>query len=261
MFPAYRRWRRQQIAANFEVDDAAWQQVEARLPFLDFHSPPERCRRRGLTHKFLAEKQTPGAAGLAVDNAMRLAIGLQACLPILNLGLDAYSDWVGNIVYPGDFVIPRNDVDAAGVVHEYDDAVLGEAWRGGPVVISWFDDADQTEGINVVLHEFAHKLDMRNGEPDGIPPLPAGMDAGSWARDFSDAYADLCRRVDEGEDTPLDPYATENPGEFFAVMSEAFFETPLLLQLEYPDVYAQLARFYRLDPASGELRLSKAGHA
>lgn len=261
MFPAYRRWRRQQIAANFEVDEATWQRVESRLPFLDFLEPAERARLRILTLEFLAEKQIAGAGGLEVDNAMRLAIGLQACLPILNLGLDAYSDWVGIIVYPGDFVIPRNDVDAAGVVHEYDDAVLGEAWRGGPVVISWFDDADQTEGINVVLHEFAHKLDMRNGEPDGMPPLPAGMDAGSWARDFSDAYADLCRRVDEGEDTPLDPYATENPGEFFAVMSEAFFETPLLLQLEYPDVYAQLARFYRLDPASGELRMSKAGHA
>ncbi len=261
MFPAYRRWRRQQIAANFEVDESAWQRVESRLPFLDFLEPAERARLRILTLEFLAEKQIAGAGGLEVDNAMRLAIGLQACLPILNLGLDAYSDWVGIIVYPGDFVIPRNDVDAAGVVHEYEESVLGEAWRGGPVVISWFDDADQTEGINVVLHEFAHKLDMRNGEPDGMPPLPADMDAGNWARDFSDAYADLCRRVDEGEDTPLDPYATENPGEFFAVMSEAFFETPLLLQLEYPDVYAQLARFYRLDPASGELRMSKAGHA
>lgn len=261
MFTAYRRWRRQQTAASFEVDDPTWQRVEATLPFLDFLEPDERGRLRALTLEFLADKQIAGARGLELDNDMRLTIALQACLPILNLGLDAYDDWVGIVVYPGDFVVPRNVTDDAGVVHEYEDPVLGEAWQGGPVVISWFDDANDMDGINVVIHEFAHKLDMRSGEPDGMPQLAPGMDAREWAREFSDAYADLCSRIDQAEETPLDPYATESPAEFFAVMSEAFFETPLLLQQEYPNVYAQLARYYRLDPALGELRMSEAGHA
>lgn len=261
MFSAYRRWRRRQTAASFAVERATWERVEARLPFLDFLEPAERSRLRALTLEFLAEKEIAGARGLQIDNDMRLAIALQACLLILNIGLEAYGDWVGIVVYPGDFVIPRNMIDDAGVVHEYEDAVLGEAWLGGPVMISWFDDPNRTEGINVVLHEFAHKLDMRGGEPTGIPPLPAEMNAGEWAHDFGEAYADLCRRVDEGEDTPLDPYATESPAEFFAVMSEAFFETPMLLQEEYPHVYGQLARYYRTDPARGEQRLAEAGHA
>lgn len=261
MFSAYRRWRRQQMAASFEVDDSTWQRVEFNLPFLDFLDPGERTCLRKLTLEFLAEKQIAGAHGLVVANEMRLTIALQACLPILNLGLDVYSDWVGIVVYPGDFLIPRNEIDGAGVVHEYDDPVLGEAWQGGPVLISWFDDADELDGVNVVIHEFAHKLDMRTGEADGMPALHGEMDARRWARDFSDAYADFCTRVDQGEDTPLDPYGAEHPAEFFAVTSEAFFETPLLLRAEYPEVYAQLTGFYRLDPALGEARMIEAGHA
>lgn len=261
MFSTYRRWRRQQTAASFEVDESTWQRVEATLPFLDFLEAGGRRRLRELTLEFLAEKQIAGAHGLEVANEMRLAIALQACLPILNLGLDAYSDWVGIVVYPGDFVIPRNEIDAAGVVHEYDEAVVGEAWQGGPVLISWFDDANELDGVNVVIHEFAHKLDMRTGRADGMPALHGDMDARRWARVFGDAYADFCARVDSGELTPLDPYGAEHPAEFFAVASEAFFETPLELREAYPDVYAQLAAYYRLDPAQGERRLLTAGHA
>ena len=261
MFSTYRKWRRQQTAASFEVDESTWQRVEVSLPFLDFLEPAERSRLRTLALEFLAEKEIAGARGLEVGDDMRLAIALQACLPILNLGLDAYDDWVGIVVYPGDFVIPRNEIDDSGVVHEYDDPVLGEAWQGGPVLVSWFDDANELDGVNVVIHEFAHKLDMRNGEPDGMPALHREMDTRQWAQDFGDAYADFCTRVDEGEDTPLDPYAAEHPAEFFAVASEAFFEMPLLLREEYPEVYAQLAMYYRLDPAQGEARMLKAGHA
>jgi Mlc titration factor MtfA (ptsG expression regulator) len=99
-----------------------------------------------------------------------------------------------------------------------------------------------------VIHEVAHKLDMRDGAPNGCPPLHAGMSYQAWAAAFSEAYADLCRRVDAEEETPIDPYATESPAEFFAVLSEAFFECPDLVQGEYPDVYTQLVGFYRQDP-------------
>jgi Mlc titration factor MtfA (ptsG expression regulator) len=134
-------------------------------------------------------------------------------------------------------------------VHEYDDPVLGEAWEGGPVLLSWFDDPDEPGDVNVVIHEFAHKLDMSNGDVDGMPALHADMRCEDWIAAFAPAYDDFCRRVDAGEDTAIDPYAASHPSEFFAVASEVFFEAPDLLLDEYPAVYAQLRRFYRQDPA------------
>ena len=235
-----------------EVPAVQWQRVERTLPFLDHLPADDRVRLRELALEFLRRKEFHGAQGLALDDDMLLAIALQACLPILNIGLQAYDGWVGVVVYPGDFVIPRRTVDEAGVLHEYDDEVLGEAWEGGPVLIAWFGHEGGPPGVNVVIHEFAHKLDMGNGEVDGYPALPADMPPAAWAAAFKPAYDDFCRRVDDGEDTALDPYGAEHPSEFFAVMSEAFFETPRLLRGEYPAVYAQLSRYYRQDPAAFE---------
>ncbi|MBS0544460.1 MAG: zinc-dependent peptidase [Proteobacteria bacterium] len=239
------------------IPDALWRRVEAALPFLDFLGADERLRLRDLARGFLAEKEFHGAQGLRLTDEMLLGIALQACLPILNKGLDAYRSWVGVIVYPGDFVIPRHEMDEDGVVHEYDDEVLGEAWEGGPVVLSWFPGHLAPDGVNVVIHEFAHKLDMENGGADGFPRLPAGMSREAWAGVFSSAYEAFCDDVDAGRDTVLDPYAAESPGEFFAVASEAFFETPAILSEDHPDVYAQLAAFYGSDPAAGERRLDE----
>jgi hypothetical protein len=136
------------------------------------------------------------------------------------------------------------------VVHEGDEVYAGEAWLHGPVILSWADiaESEYADGVNVVIHEFAHKLDMLNGSANGYPPLHRGMDRRSWSEAFSAAYRDLCARVDGGEDSIIDPYASQSPGEFFAVLSEAFFELPDVVQSEYPRVYAQLAQFYRQDP-------------
>jgi hypothetical protein len=152
------------------------------------------------------------------------------------------------VVYPGDFRVRRRDVDEAGVVHEWDDDLAGEAMPGGPVVISW-DAAAHDPYINVVIHEFAHKLDMVNGAADGLPPLHAGMDARLWAAAFKEAYDGFCDALERGQDTWLDPYAAEHPSEFFAVISEAFFEHPAQTRRRYPAVYEQLKLFYRQDPA------------
>lgn len=240
------------------IPDALWARVEARLPLLDFLDPADRKRLRLMAHGFLAEKQFHGAQGLVLTDEIMLGIAVQACLPVLNIGLQAYRGWVGIIVYPGDFIVPRKDMDDAGVVHEYDDEVLGEAWEGGPVLVSWFGEDDAPAGVNVVIHEFAHKLDMENGGVDGLPPLPEHMSRRDWAAAFTPAYETLCAQVDAGEHTALDPYATEHPGEFFAVASEAFFETPGVLQAAFPAVYAQLSSYYGLDPAAGEARLRGA---
>lgn len=248
MFKAWRAWRRRRAAARLGITTQQWAAAEYPLPFLDRLQPDERSRLRQLAAEFIAAKEWSGARGLTLTPAMQLSIALQACLPILNLGLDWYRGWVGIVVYPGDFVIPRRLVDADGVMHEYDDPVLGEAWEGGPVLLSWFENLDEIGDVSIVIHEFAHKLDMTNGATDGMPALHADMRRQDWITAFAPAYEDFCRRVDAGEDTAIDPYAAENPSEFFAVASEVFFEAPALLSAEYPDVYAQLADFYRQDP-------------
>ena len=232
------------------VDEMQWQRVEATLPFLEHLVPDDRLRLREMALAFLESKQFHGAQGLELDDDMLLAIALQACLPVLHIGLQAYDGWVGVIVYPGDFVIPRQIVDDAGVLHEYEDEVLGEAWEGGPVLLSWFTGDEAPEGVNVVIHEFAHKLDMENGGVDGLPRLRPGMSRRQWAEVFEQAYEDFCAEVERGADTAIDPYGAEHPGEFFAVVSEVFFEAPLVLQARFPAVYDQLVRFYGLDPAA-----------
>lgn len=240
-------WRRRQ-AAQLEIPAALWDEVEAGLSFLDHLKPEERIRLRQLAREFIAEKEWSGAQGLRLTPHIQLAIALQACLPILHLGLAWYAGWVGIVVYPGDFLIPRQMIDENGVAHEFDDQVMGEAWYGGPVLISWFEHPEDTEGINVVIHEFAHKLDMKSGEADGMPPLHAGMSRQQWIDVMSRAFRDFRQRVDSGVETALDPYGAELPSEFFAVTSEAFFETPELLNSQYPEVYEQLQGFYCQNP-------------
>jgi Mlc titration factor MtfA (ptsG expression regulator) len=270
MIGLLRNWWQRVVPVRAKVNDEDWVAAEAHLPFLGHLDANERRRLRELAREFLDQKEWSAAPGLTLIPAIQLSIALQACLPILNLGLERYRGWVGIVVYAGDFVIPRNFIDDAGVVHEYDDAVLGEAWEGGPVLISWFDDPEDAPsraqdplaapddnspdalgrpcGVNVVIHEFAHKLDMENGEADGMPRLPTDMSRDAWVAAFKPAYEDFCARVDADEDTELDPYAAEHPAEFFAVMSEAFFETPQVLKDEYPAVYEQLQRFYGQNP-------------
>ena len=255
MFDLIRHWFRRPTAAP-EPDADLWQTVEDDLPFLDYLQPSERKRLRMLATGFLASKRFHGAHGLELDDGMLLTIALQACLPILRSGLESYKGWTGVIVYPGDFVIPRQEIDEDGIVHEYEEAVLGEAWEGGPVLVSWFERKHLPDGINVVIHEFAHKLDMENGAADGCPRLPADLPLRQWSRAYSAAFAHFRAAVDAGNDTLLDPYGAEDPGEFFAVTSETFFEWPCALQAAYPEVYAQLACLYGVDPASGERRLN-----
>jgi Mlc titration factor MtfA (ptsG expression regulator) len=241
-------WWRQRRADRLDIPATLWRDVEAELPFLGHLTADERMHLRQLARRFIADKEWSGAQGLRLTPRIQLTIALQACLPIVHLGLEWYAGWVGIVVYPGDFVIPRKIQDEDGVVHEFDDDVMGEAWYGGPVLISWFDRAEDADGINVVIHEFAHKLDMKSGEADGVPPMHAGMSRQRWVEVMNAAFQNFQQRVDSGEDTRLDPYGAELPTEFFAVASEAFFEAPRLLMDEYPDVFEQLKQFYRQDP-------------
>ena len=239
-------------AASDVVSEAQWQAAEARLPFLAHLCSTDRQQLRRLALDFIRRKSWQGAGGLTVTLEMQLEIALQACLLILKRHPGEYDGWVEIIVYPGDFVIPRQEMDEAGVVHEYDDTVLGEAWDGGPLLLSWqrveYGDAIADDGINVVIHEFAHKLDMATGHADGVPPLPDAAARRRWAAAFEPAYLDFCARVDRVEDTRIDPYAASAPAEFFAVLSEVFFEQPAVLKNEYPAVHAELVAFYGQNP-------------
>jgi MtfA peptidase len=236
-------WRRKRVLRKHRIDDVLWQQATARLRFI-----PQTSRMRELSLLFLAEKQFVGARELEVTDAMRLSIAAQACLPVLELGLDWYAGFTGIVVYPGDFRVRRTETDEHGVVHEWDDELAGEAMPGGPVVLSW-DAAANDPQMNVVIHEFAHKLDMLSGAADGVPPLHVGMSRAAWLKAFKDAYEGFCDAVERERDTWLDPYAAEHPSEFFAVISEAFFKDSAETRRRYPEVFDQLRLFYKQDPS------------
>lgn len=247
-----RSLRRKRLLANNSIPDLAWQSLIATTPTLQRLDPNQQARLRELALLFLHEKRLEPAGGHQLTDAMRLRIAALAVLPVLELGLDLYDGFVSVIVYPGEFVVRnREHIDEAGVVHTADDVLSGEAWERGPVVLGWTDvDASgRGDGYNVVIHEFAHKLDALDGVTNGIPPLHRSMRTRAWSEAFQQAFDQLNSELDRDEDTWLDPYAAESPAEFFAVCVEMFFEVPDAFAARYPEVYGQLAAYFRQDPA------------
>jgi len=256
MFEALANWRRERILRRSTLEAGTWQAVLDRYPFMRALNRDERARLRERVILFLHEKSIVGAGGLEVRDEMRICIAAQACMLILNLDLDYYRGWVEVIVYPDEFVAEYDYVDEDGIAHHVQAPMTGESWFEGPVILSWADAELRggAPGYNVVIHEFAHKIDMLNGEANGFPPLHPGMDRAAWPRAFGAAYEDFRGRVARGEPSAIDAYAAEHPAEFFAVLSEAFFENPAAVLAEYGEIYRQLAAFYRQDPAA---RLSR----
>ena len=243
----YRRWRAKRSA----VPEALWTRTLRSSPYAQTLPAGERQRLREIAARFLATKSLEGAAGVAVTAVMRARIALHACLPILNLGLDYYSGWVSIVIYPGDFRVPGEYVDELGVVHRGMMDLCGQSMAQGPMVLSWeaMQEEDRAPSDrDLVIHECAHKLDVLNGNANGFPPLHADMNPREWSQDFQAAYERLCDTVETNRSDRIDPYAAENPAEFFAVTSETFFTAPHLVRDEFPAVYAQLQRFYRQDP-------------
>ncbi|MBV2182792.1 MAG: zinc-dependent peptidase [Castellaniella sp.] len=245
-----------------------WRDILGAYEFLRGLSEAESQALRQRTAWILASKSFHGTHGLTVTPAMRHAIAAQAALPILGLDTSLYQGWTQIVVYPGGFLVPRIEVDNAGVVHEYTMETSGESWEGGPVILSW-EDIHREDGTNVVIHEFAHKLDQRAGGADGMPELRAhhGLDPQHWHHVLEHAFEDFNARLDAVETAiplhvdpesdaaepwyaglPLDPYAASDLAEFFAVSSEGFFTDPEPLARAWPDWYDLLARYYRQDP-------------
>jgi hypothetical protein len=225
--------------------------VRADVPWIAALDDAREARLAALTARFLRSKTITPVDGLILDDVQRCTLAAVCSLPVLEFGAEGLHGWSQLIVYPDAFRAHREHIDAAGVMHEWDDDLIGEAWDAGPLILSWADvESDLAEpdaGFCVAVHEMAHKLDALDGALDGTPPLPRDWQR-EWARDFQRAYDDFVDAVDAGRDTPIDPYAAEAPEEFFAVCSEYHFSAPALLRETLPTVAAHLRRFYGASP-------------
>ena len=239
-----RRWRLRRLLGKRAIPFPLWNAATRRIPLLSGLGPVRMAKLRALSSWFLARKSVYGVQGLEVTPPMQVEIAAQACLLILDLGSEYYSGWVDVKLYPGAFRVKLEEADEIGLVHEGIEDRTGESWLNGPVILSWEDVSHSGPGWNVVLHEFAHKLDGLGGSMNGMPPLHPGMSRRDWAQAFGRAYEALCDDVDDGLVPCIDPYAAESPAEFFAVATEYFYSDPLRLKSCYPEVYRQLDRFY-----------------
>ena len=233
------------------LDPDLWQRAVARVPFIAALDPARQLRLHDLAARFVHEKTMTPIGDLVLDDTQRVQLAALCCLPLLEFGGEGLHGWSQLLVYPDAFRVNRTHVDAAGVLHEWDDELIGEAWETGPVILSWADvEADLAaprDGFCVAVHEMAHKLDALDGVLDGTPPLPRAWQR-AWADDFQQAYDGFAREVDRGRRTLIDPYAAEAPEEFFAVCTEYHFSDPALLKRALPKVAGHLAKFYGPSP-------------
>ncbi len=229
--------------------------IAERVPITRTLTSDEWDRLLDLVRQFLNDKRFEGSGGLEITEEMKGVVAAQACLLILNLDAGCYPGVRVVLLYPGTFVPKATEFDhrlyTGPIPHPV--PLLGQHVRG-VVVLSWESVAHGAAqvggGENVVLHEFAHELDIENGDVDGIPLLEAPSSTRVWARVLQQRFEELGRTVLEGEPDVLNAYGATNRAEFFAVATEAFFEKPQELQGRYPDLYEELRGFYRQDPAA-----------
>ena len=258
MFGTFRKRRRR----RFEKlpFPAAWLSIlQERVPYYHLLSHDEQTELRKLIRVFLAEKKFEGCGGLEITDEIRVTIAAQACILLLNREHDYYAGLHSVLVYPSSYLAPSKFVDPVGVVHEGDEGRLGEAWLRGAIILSWDDvrrdSVDFQDGRNVTLHEFAHQLDQQDGTFDGAPLLEKSSHYRSWARVLMKEYEALGEAAERGQVTLIDQYGATDPAEFFAVITEAFFESPKALKEKHPELYAELEKFFHQDPLA---RLEKA---
>lgn len=246
MFGIIKDWREQRILEQSQFTNADWQLVAKQIPILERLTEAELAHLFELATLFLHDKSFTGAQGFTITDNVKQTIALQACLPILNIGLDSYDGWTSIIVYPRAFKSESTITDEYGIVHQKNQSRSGEAWQRGPVILSWDDveHAGNRDGHNVVIHEFVHKLDMLNGRANGFPPMQPDMDPTRWTETMARGFEDFQKHPKSG----LDRYGATNPAEFFAVLSEVFFETPDKLIAAYPEIYEIMVKFFRQSP-------------
>ena len=248
MFRWVRDLRRKKVAERPFPE--AWRKVlEKNVTLVRSLSPEDRAELEADIQIFLSEKNFEGAGGFEITDEVRVTIAGQACLLLLHRNTDYYPGLESIVVYPSAYVARAKRIEG-GVVQEGDEARLGESWGQGTVALAWngvvTGGRNREDGHNVVLHEFAHQLDQEDGEADGAPILATLSMYAPWAAVLSNEFAELVA----SKYSDIDRYGATNPAEFFAVITEAFFEKPLQLKRKHPELYAQLAAYYQQDPAS-----------
>ncbi|XHS77733.1 zinc-dependent peptidase [Burkholderiaceae bacterium UC74_6] len=237
MFGWLKKRREAQALVRHAIPDELWRQTLQSYPFLAARSEAELIELRRLCSLFLADKEFHGAAGFEVTDEVALAVAAQACLPVLKLGLEWLDGFKGIVMHAGEVLAPREVTDDDGIVHAYDEELAGEAMEGGPLMLAWSAvqeaGAEHEAVFNVVIHEFAHVLDMRRG--------------GSQNELLESVWGRWCRRIDRGMASCIDAYGMTSLEEFFAVASEAFFVAPEVLEKEQPALCRLLSDFYRQD--------------
>ena len=245
------RHRRELLAQPFPVSWRGY--LAANVTQYRSLSYDEQRKLGDITRILIAEKSWEGCGGLALTEEVQVAIAAQAALLVLGFEGEYYRNVETILVYPQGFLVTVRRPGVGGVIEEQTVPYAGEAALRGPVVLSWADarrgGIEAGDGHNVVLHEFAHKLDMRDGAADGAPYLENDAQIETWSRVMSAEYQRLVAETQAGERGVLNPYGATNAAEFFAVATESFFENaPALLEL-HPELYGILRDFYHQDPA------------
>ncbi len=251
--PYYTAYRRKKLRQ--QPFPAAWREIlRRRLPYFRLLPADLQLQLKQHIQVFIAEKQFIGCAGLDITDDMRVTIAAHACLLILNRKTDYYPGLERILVYPDAFIVPSLEADEAGVLSEQRNVLAGESWGDGQVILSWQDTIDDAsvvdDGKNVVIHEFAHQLDQENGVANGAPILAHGEHYRPWSDVFGKEFDKLQQQAGTDQHALFDDYGALNPAEFFAVVSEVFFEQPLQMANMHPALYQQLRQFYRVDPLS-----------
>lgn len=237
------------------IADTLWRRALAACPLARRLDLAQQQQLRQLAARFLSRKHFHALAGAVLDDYWRLLIAMQACLPALHQGVASLRGWHEVLIYPGEFRVRRHHHDNRnGIVAECDELLTGETRGHDPLVLSLADvqlDLEQPwDGYNVVVHEIAHKLDMLDGQLDGVPPL-AGISRRRWVAQFELAYDRHVNALSPSPDSPIERHAAESAGEYFAVVSELHYSQPTLLRQAEPEVASLLETFYGRSPAEG----------
>jgi Mlc titration factor MtfA (ptsG expression regulator) len=232
-----------------------WREVlRENVPYYRRLPPADRREFEGHVQVFLAEKHFEGCGGMQLTDEVRVTIAGHACILLLHRETDYYPRLASILVYPHEFQAERLRPGPTGHFLEETEVLAGESWPEGVVVLSWDDVLEaargESDGCNVVLHEFAHQLDQGRGAGDASPVLADRAAFASWARVLGDEYDQLLDDLDDDRDTLIDEYGATDPAEFFAVITETFFEQPVELKRDHPRLYKALRLFYQQDPAA-----------
>ena len=251
-----KRYLTKRVLRRHAIPFNTWHSITSKIPLIAGRSNKEKARLRLLSTLFLHQKSFTGAHDLEVTLNMGITIAAQACLEILYLGLNAFDGWIEIIIYPSAFIVNRDVTDENGVVRAQANSLSGESWGQGPVILSWQDVKQDSyhlhPGHNVVIHEFAHKLDMLSGRADGQPPLTNDMSLQAWSDTLRVAHAKLISQIEHHQHSYINSYAATNPAEFFAVSCEYFFTAPHILEKHSPAVYQQLKSYFKQDPLANK---------